>query len=160
MRIPNEFANEVKGFENVMHGVSGKDVRNDKLLLKLEQIGRLPSEPPMYVCKKTGSSALHHVDHTRVEASRSDIEKLAKPLQQVLWLKVGAIVDIGVSTNLLQTKIRTESGFLTIPEAKLMDDVFNLLGLGSMATMSRVPGKLIKRIEENLREVHDEEIEL
>lgn len=69
--------------------------------------------------------------------------------------------NIGVSTTFLKrTMIRTERGSVTILDEKLVEDVLQLLGLGSSTKALKMPGKLIKRTEETLQELEGEDIEL
>lgn len=114
---------------------------------KRYEFARLPSKPCMCVCKQTGSLVLHRVGDIRFAASRPNLEKLTKQMQHVLWLKVGAIEDIGVSTHSLRMmKIRIEHGFWAIPDEKLVEGVLKLVGLG-----------FISEDVENAREVYQED---
>lgn len=61
-------------------------------------------------------------------------------MQKVLWLKVRAIEDIGMSTNVPErTEVCMETGFLTISDEKLVEDLIKLLGIGPAKT-SKMPG--------------------
>lgn len=106
----------------------------------------------MRVCLQEGRGVWTQcVDDTRVGASVHDLEKRAKSLQTVLGLRVGATEDISVSAGYLKsTKVRAQSGFLTVHDEKLVKDVISLLGLESAKT-SKVFGVLIKRAEEHLQ---------
>lgn len=114
----------------------------------------------MYACKKTKEVALHNVGDIRVVARRPDMANLIQLTQKVLWLKVGAIKDIGVSAGFLKRrKVRMEREFLTISDEKFVEGVIRLLGLRAAKT-SQMPGKPIKMAEETLQEMEGKDIEL
>lgn len=119
----------MQGYESVMNGLS--DLTADWLLLKLGatvcgrrpagaswrgnlerrwtvlhapwfECVRLPSGPGAFICKKTGGLLMHSVGSIRVSAIRRKLEKLVKLIQHVLWFKMGATEEIGVSASFFQ----------------------------------------------------------
>lgn len=100
------------------------------------------------------------MEDTRVAASRQDSDKLSKLTQNMLWLTVGAIKDIGVSTDFIKrAKLHTKSGCFTIPDNDLVKDAISLLGLES-AKISRRCWEQIKRDEKNLQELEGQDVHL
>lgn len=91
---------------------------------------RLSLEMCVSVCKKIGSLLVHHVGDIRVSASRQNLVKRVKVMQHVLWWKVGAGENFGVSASVLKRTMEPEQeGFATVPDEKLVKYVFSLLGL-------------------------------
>jgi hypothetical protein len=111
---------------------------------------RCPHEPCAYIDYKKGVLLIHHVDDIRVTGKDQDLKFIMAHLAVKFWLKVGEIEKPGSEMKYLnRVKIRSEDSMVTIPDAKLIEDIIRLLGLETGRT-SPIPGKKLSKDEADL----------
>ena len=126
-------------FEAIMISVPGMDfVRGN-------------AEPCFYFSDKAKTGIIHHVDDGKVSGTMQTTNAVVAWSSKYLLLKVSPPIQAGMSFKFLgRVKVRTEMGFNTFPDKKLVGNIHTALGYDEQdkAKIKTCPTPGVKRLKE------------
>ena len=114
------------------------------------------AEPCIYFSKEASAAVIHHVDDGIVSGTAQATSAVVAWCSKYILLKLSPPIQSGMSYKLLgRIKVRTDTGFNTYPDKKLLENIMTALGYDTKEKVKPCPTPGVKRLKEINGEVDE-----